>query len=77
MTDHNSKNKEQYANNKIFTLNNMLNLQDEGVAFNNSNMSIPQSIEIFLISYKDNLPMEPNIWDGKAHPIFIFRTMEF
>jgi len=55
----------------------MLNLQDEGVAFNNSNMSIPQSIEIFLISYKDNLPMEPNIWDGKAHPIFIFRTMEF
>ena len=30
-----------------------------------------------LLSYNINWPMEPNTWDGKAHPISIFGTIEF
>jgi len=29
-----------------------------------------------LLSYNINWPIEPNAWNGKAHPIFIFGTIE-
>ena len=29
-----------------------------------------------LLSYNINWPIEPNVWNGKAYPIFIFGTIE-
>jgi len=29
------------------------------------------------LTYNINCPSEPNTWDGEAHPISIFGTMEF
>jgi len=75
--DYNSKNRRQHINNKVFTLNNMYNPQYEGTIFNNPNMSMLRDIKTSFIPYKDNSSTEPNTWDGEAHFISIFGTMDF
>jgi len=75
--DHNLRNREQYVNNEVFTLNNMCNPQGKGVVFNNHNTSMFKDIETSLIPYEDNGPMESNAWDREAHSILIFGTMDF
>lgn len=58
--DHNLRDREQYVNNEVFTLNNMCNPQGKGVVFNNHNTSMSKGIETSLIPYEDNGPMESN-----------------
>jgi len=40
-------------------------------------MSMQQEFYTVPLPYNINQPVEPNAWDGKAHPISIFGTMEF
>ena len=32
---------------------------------------------MILLAYNANYLTEPNIWDSKAHSLFVFRTIEF
>ena len=76
-TDNSSKDKVQYANKEAPTLNDMPILQGECEANNNTNICPFQSFTNILIFYEINQPVESNTWDGEAHSISIFGTMEF
>jgi len=75
--DHNPENGEQHTNNEVSILNNIFNPQGKSVVFNNPSISMPQGIETTSISYKNNYLVELNVWDGKAHSISIFGTIDF
>ena len=47
----------------------MLNLQDNSVANYNTNIYIPQDLEMSSIPYENHLLAEPNSWDVE---VFIF-----
>ena len=53
VTDHTPKNGKQCSNNKITTLNNILNLQGKSMANNNINIYISQGLKTSSIPYKN------------------------
>jgi len=55
----------------------MLIPQGKSAAINNMNMYTPWDLEMTIIPYKDNQPVELNSWDKEAHSLLIFRTIEF
>ena len=76
-TDNSSKDGVQCANKKAPALNNMPTSQGENKVNNNTNTCSSQGFTNIPISYEIDKPVEPNAWNGKAHSISIFGTMEF
>ena len=64
-------------NNEAPALNNLPCSQGRGEANNATNTCNSQEFTNVPIPYDINQPVEPNAWDGEAHPISIFGTMEF
>ena len=77
VTNNSPKEGAQHVNKKAPALNYMPIPQGESEANNTTNMCPSQGFMNVLISYNINQPAEPNTWDGEAHPISIFGTMEF
>ena len=72
-----SKAREVNTNNKVTSLNNMLNPQDKGVAYCDLNIYVPQDIKTSSIPYEDHQLAELNSQDGEAYHLSIFGNNEF
>ena len=77
VTNNSPKEGAQCVNKEAPALNEMPISQCESEANNMTNTYPSQDFMNVLISYNINQPVELNAWDGEAHPISIFGTMEF
>ena len=77
VTSNSPKEGTQCVNKEAPNLNEMSISQCESEANNMTNTYPSQDFTNVLILYNINQPVELNAWDGEAHPISIFGTMEF
>lgn len=64
----------QHITNEDSALNNMLSSQDVNEASNVHVLELQQEVYEISLVYNINNPTEPNVWDGEAHPLSVFRT---
>ena len=55
----------------------MLSSQDVNEASNVHVLELQQEVYEISLVYNINNPTEPNVWDGEAHSLSVFRTWEF